>query len=93
MENGGKTVNTKKILRIVIPVLVIVVVGVMWFAKNSGGVADTGAADGANPDFVLEVTERLDSEALNSHGRTFSSAVCAHSCLPCKEMAAVPPEP
>ena len=76
-------------MRIVIPVLVIVAVGVMWFAKNSGGAADAGTSAGANPDFVLEVTEGLDIEALKSYGLPIIIDFGADSCITCKEMAPV----
>ncbi len=81
--------------KILVPVLIVAVVGVMWFIKNGSNDADlpiltepTGDhLDGA--DFSLNATELIDYEVLSEYGLPIIVDYGADSCVPRKQMAPV----
>ena len=81
--------------KILVPVLIVAVVGAMWFIKNGSNDADlpiltesTGdQLDGA--DFSLNATELIDYEVLSEYGLPIIVDYGADSCVPCKQMAPV----
>lgn len=95
----------KKALQIIIPLLILAVIGGMWFFKNQGTTpAEPGSS--SNPsttqndpsnlpehlqdaDFSLAITEAVDFEALAEYGIPAIIDYGADSCVPCKEMAPV----
>lgn len=82
-------------IKILIPVLIVAVVGVMWFVKNTPSDSEliivtdhtVDQLDGA--DFSLNATELIDYEALSEYGLPIIVDYGADSCIPCKQMAPV----
>lgn len=95
----------KKVLQIIIPLLILVVIGGMWFFKNQGmGSAESGSSSDSatvqndpsnlpehlqDADFSLAITEAVDFEALAEYGIPAIIDYGADSCVPCREMAPV----
>ena len=81
--------------KILVPVLIVAVIGAMWFIKNGSNDADlpilmepTGnQPNGA--DFSLNATELIDYEVLSEYGLPIIVDYGADSCVPCKQMAPV----
>lgn len=84
MENMKKK---NKLIKILVPVLIVVVIAAIWIIKNSTENSSGDAVD-SHPDFTLE-TLVLDMEQLKSHGLPIMIDFGADSCIPCKEMAPV----
>ncbi|MEN8906067.1 MAG: thioredoxin family protein [Clostridiales bacterium] len=78
------------VLKIVIPILIICIIGVIWFVKNSDEESDfKNSKDVDNSEFALKVTEKLDIEKLKSHGLPIVIDFGSDECIPCKRMAPV----
>ena len=83
------------IIKILVPVLIIAIVGVMWFVKNPPSdsvpiiATDPTAEQIDGADFSLNATELIDYEALSEYGLPIIVDYGADSCIPCKEMAPV----
>lgn len=82
-------------LKILVPVLIVAVIGIMWFNKNSTTDANipiltepTGDQL-VDADFSLNATEQIDYEALSEYGLPIIVDYGADSCVPCKQMAPV----
>lgn len=89
--------DTKKLIRIVVPVLIILIVAGIWITKNVGTVekepfvlhSDVGDAQVAgDTNFELEA-ETIDLEALTAYNLPIIIDFGSDSCIPCKEMAPV----
>jgi thioredoxin 1 len=97
MENSKNSKN-KLAIKIVLPIILVLIVGGIWFVKNNiegKGSLFSPAADSTyepnatpNPDLLLEATE-VDLEQLKSYGLPIIIDFGADSCIPCKEMAPV----
>ena len=81
--------------KMLVPVLIVAVIGIMWFIKNSTTDADipiltepTGDQL-VGADFSLNATELIDYEALSEYGLPIIVDYGADSCIPCKQMAPV----
>lgn len=83
------------IIKILVPVLIIAIVGVMWFVKNPPSdsdliiVTDPPAEQIEGADFSLNATELIDYEVLSEYGLPIIVDYGADSCIPCKAMAPV----
>lgn len=97
MEEKKQKAGSKRLaFKIIIPILIIAIIGGIWYLKNEEKqeTSDTeisiNKTEGdANPDFDLYVTEVLDLEQLKSYGLPIMIDFGADSCIPCKEMAPV----
>ena len=90
--------NKRRILKIVVPVLIIAVIVGIWAVKNkpveplalptpSGGAAELVQPNN-DTDFLLEANA-VDLEALTAYGLPLIIDFGSDSCIPCKEMAPV----
>lgn len=83
------------IVKILVPVLIVAIIGVMWFFKNPPSdpeliiVTDPTAEQLEGADFSLNATELIDYEALSEYGLPIIVDYGADSCIPCKQMAPV----
>ncbi len=85
------------VLKILIPVLVVVIVGAMWFIKNTpDALEDTNTVSTdelpdhlKDADFSLNVLSEIDFASLAEYGLPVIADYGADSCIPCKEMAPV----
>ena len=98
---GGMTMTQKKslILKIVIPVLIVAVIGVIWLIKASNNQPGETSSpqnieNGAelpehlkDADFSLAVTAEVDFAALAEYGLPVIVDYGSDSCIPCKQMA------
>ena len=90
--------DAKKIIRIVVPVLIVLVVAGVWFVKNAVTVVNDPSGSKSNmtdnaqvdddPNFALD-SESIDMEALTAYKLPIIVDFGADSCIPCKEMAPV----
>ncbi len=88
MENNKqKTPSKKSVSKIIIPIVILTVIGGIWFFKNSQERVPSDGGD--NSDFDLHVKEELNLEQLKSYGLPIMIDFGADSCAPCKAMAPV----
>lgn len=91
--------SKQRILKIVIPLLIIAVIAGIWVVKNNSATApltpsaaSDNKADVVQPnndtDFVLEVSS-VDLGTLTAYGLPLIIDFGSDSCIPCKEMAPV----
>lgn len=74
----------KKLLKIIVPILLVIIVAGLWFLKNSQK-PDLPVVD--DSEFGLNVTDELDLEQLTSHGLPIMIDFGAGYCPPCKVMS------
>lgn len=91
--------NKKKLIKIIVPVLLVLVIAGIWIIKNtdsgSKGSIPSEIKEGTSlvspnndEDFVLETTS-VDLEILTAYGLPIIIDFGSDSCIPCKKMAPV----
>ena len=78
---------SKKMKTIIIIGLVAIAVVAVWAVKNT--LNDSTKMGTGNPDFALDVTEKLDLEHLKSYGLPIIIDFGADYCQPCREFAPI----
>lgn len=76
--------NNKIIIRVIVPVLIMCVIGVIWFLKNAPD--DTVYVEPDNHDFSFYADETFDLERLKSYGLPIIIDIGNEFCSPCWEM-------
>lgn len=85
-------------IKILVPVLIVAVIGGIWFYKNAsqngeelqGGTNNTAMAENLkDADFSLNATQAIDFTELSKYGLPIIVDYGADSCIPCKQMAPV----
>jgi thioredoxin 1 len=94
MEDKPKeTIATRHFIKIVIPIIIVAVIGAIWFFKNVNErppVTDNNSAlEDENPDFALHVTGSLDLAKLQTYKLPLLIDFGADTCPPCRRMASV----
>ncbi len=106
MANDQKpSIIKKRLIKIIVPGLIVISIGGIWLAKNpkelpikgSTVASEGGSVEKTNaeypmiqePDFELHVTEAIDLEQLKSYGVPIMLDFGAQDCAPCKQMAPV----
>lgn len=87
MDEKKNAIFSKNMVKIIIPVLIVAVVGAIWYFKNFAKTNEIPIVEDDNPSFALHVTESLDIEKLKTYGLPIMIDFGADSCDPCKEMA------
>lgn len=83
IDNESKDVKRKsRLLKILIPVLIVIAVIGVYFIKNNG--QDT--VNYTTSEFDLDATEDFDLEKILSHGLPIMIDFGSDSCIPCKAM-------
>lgn len=82
--NGDKGL----LIKILVPTLILFVVVGIWIFNNLPG-SPADKAETGNPDFALNVTDKLDVEKLKSYNLPIILEFGADWCAPCKEMAPI----
>lgn len=86
--------DAKKIMRVLVPALVVLAVVGIWFVKNAGTAAKNPSVQQGSPqtsddpNFELEA-EAIDLEALTAYGLPIVIDFGSDSCIPCQQMAPV----
>ena len=94
-ENSNPEITKKKLPlnKIIIPLVIVLIVGGIWVAKNMGGSGGITGDDGVflpeNADFAFFATEDLDMEALKEYGLPIILDFGSDTCPPCREMAPI----
>lgn len=91
--------NNKKLLKILIPILIVITIGGMWFVKNRPQKEENVSNQNEqvnkipqelqNVDFSLSVAEAIDFETLSEYGLPIIADYGSDSCIPCKAMAPI----
>lgn len=90
-----KTMKSKMIVKIIIPVVIVFMVFGIWLIKNKNDTENTtsntknNSVSIENSDFALNVTEKIDIEKLKSYKIPIVIDFGSDSCIPCKKMAPV----
>ncbi|MBZ9689277.1 thioredoxin family protein [Clostridium estertheticum] len=77
---------SKNMAKILIPLLIAVAIGAIWYLKSSN---KTPIVIDDNHSFDLYVTDSLDIEKLKAYGLPIMIDFGADTCIPCTEMAPV----
>jgi len=80
--------NKKKILRIMIPLLILAVIVGIWINKNSQKEIKEQINVPANPVFALHA-KSIELESLKAYGLPIMIDFGSDSCQPCREMAPI----
>ncbi|AOY77614.1 thioredoxin family protein [Clostridium formicaceticum] len=87
MNENYKTTPSKGLaVKILIPTLILMIIGGIWFLKNAGKNSIVSEEDS---DFALHVIDDLNLEELKSYRLPIIIDFGADACIPCKEMAPV----
>lgn len=80
--------NNKKLLKIIVPLVIVVVVAGIWFFKNHDANSQNLAVPNNDEDFAL-VASAVDLESLTAYHLPIIIDFGSDSCIPCQQMAPV----